>query len=88
MRFILIITFVRAGYCDCSPQIPKILAVPGWEGNIIISPQEIECESVGSIHLAQDKVLRQASVGPIVDGECLCQVRSCGFLKKNFALWS
>ena len=62
----------------------KNLAVPGWEGNIIISSQEIECEGVGPIQVAQDKVLRQASIGPIVDGECLCQVRSCGFLKKKF----
>jgi len=61
----------------------KNLAVPGREGNIIISPQEIECEGVGPIRMAQDKVVRQASIGPIVDGECLCQVRSCGFLK-NF----
>jgi len=62
----------------------KNVAVPGWEGNIIISPQEIECEGVGPIQMAQDKVLREASIGPKVDGECLCQVRSCGFLKKNF----
>jgi hypothetical protein len=49
----------------------KNLAVPGWEGNIIISPQEIECEGVGPIQMAQDKVLGQASIGPIMDGECL-----------------
>ena len=84
MTFILITTSVRAGYCDCLLQIPKLLAVPGWEGNIIISPQETECDGVGPIQMAQDKVLRQASIGRIVDGECLCEVRICGFLKKNF----
>jgi hypothetical protein len=35
------------------------------------------------MYMAQDKVLKQPNIGPIVDGERFCQVRSCGFLKKN-----